>query len=67
MTEVDWSALLRASEGLRLRPPCTDAEIRARHKAAPDVFEDPLATRSAADQQSLPARTRKRLLLRQDR
>ncbi|MFE9220272.1 transposase [Streptomyces lavendulae] len=37
------------------------------HKVAPDDFEDPLAARSEADRDSLPARSKKRLLVRRDR
>jgi hypothetical protein len=37
------------------------------HKAAPDDFEDPTATRSEADWDSLPVRTAKRPLVRRDR
>lgn len=44
-----------------------DHVARHKHKAAPDDFEDPLATRSKADRDSLPARTTKRLLVRRDR
>ncbi|MFF7079212.1 hypothetical protein [Streptomyces lavendulae] len=40
---------------------------RHKHKAAPDDFEDPLAARSEADRDSLPARSKKRLLVRRDR
>jgi hypothetical protein len=44
-----------------------DHVTRHKHKAAPDDFEDPRATRSEADRDSLPARTTKGLQVRRDR